>query len=205
MRYNGYTWRRRLSEQNAPDASLGLAEHKPSIGRFLIDAVETLVLATIIFVSIRILVRNFWIEGSSMEPNLHHGQYLFVTRYNYWLKSPQRGDIIVFSSPVVPERDLIKRVVGLPGEHVVIQDAQVFIDGAVLDEPYARPITYRGGAWTLRQDQVFVLGDNRSFSQDSHSWGPLEMEAIVGKAWLCYWPPSLWGLIPHHRFVQDGT
>jgi signal peptidase I len=189
-----------LNEQNAPDASLGSTQSNHSIGRFLIDVVETLVLAAIIFIGIRVLVRNFWIEGSSMEPNLHHGQYLFVTKYSYWFSSPRRGDVIVFGSPVSPGRDLIKRVVGLPGERVVIKDAQVFIDGTVLDEPYARPITYRGGSWTLGQDQLFVLGDNRSFSQDSHSWGPLGMKAIVGKAWFCYWPPSLWGLMPHHRF-----
>jgi signal peptidase I len=200
MRYNGYTWRRRLNEQNTPDVPLGATQQGPSIRRFLIDLVETLVLATIIFVGIRVLVRNFWIEGSSMEPNLHHGQYLFVTKYNYWFNSPQRGDVIVFSSPLIPGRDLIKRVVGLPGEHVVIKDAQVFIDGVVLDEPYARPITYSGGSWTLGQDQVFVLGDNRSLSQDSHNWGSLETKAIVGKAWLCYWPPSWWGLVPRHRF-----
>lgn len=200
MRYNGYTWRRRLSEQNTPDVSLGSPQRRGSTRRFLIDVGETLVLATIIFLGIRALIRNFWIEGSSMEPNLHHGQYLFVARCSYWFGSPQRGDVIVFSSPVAPGRDLIKRVVGLPGEHVTITGAQVFIDGAALDEPYAQPITYNGGSWTLGQDQVFVLGDNRSFSQDSHNWGPLEVGAIVGKAWLCYWPPSLWGLMPHHHF-----
>lgn len=199
MRYNRTIWRRRLSEQKAPDASWGLPQRRLSIGRFLIDVVETLVLASIIFVGIRVLIRNFWIEGSSMEPNLHHGQYLFVARYSYWLNLPQRGDVIVLRSPVSPDRDLIKRVVGLPGEHVVIKDTQVFIDGDVLHEPYAQPITYNGGSWILEQDQVFVLGDNRPFSQDSHNWGPLEVDAIVGKAWLCYWPPSLWGLIPHYH------
>lgn len=200
MRYNKRTWRRRLNEQNTPDALSGSKQRRSGIGRFLIDLIETLVLAAIIFIGIRVLIRNFWIEGSSMEPNLHNGQYLFVTKFSYWFGSPQRGDVIVLNSPISPGRDLVKRVVGLPGEHIVIKDKRVFIDELPLDEPYARPITYQGGSWTLGPNHVFVLGDNRPFSQDSHSWGALEMEAIVGKAWLCYWPPASWGLMPHHRF-----
>ena len=177
--------------------------------RSLIEVVETLVLAAILFVGVRALVRNFWIEGSSMEPALRHGQYLLVTRYSYWFHPPHRGDVIVFSLPGVQGRerikasvDLIKRVVGLPGERIAIAKGRVLVDGWPLDEPYARPVPYDGGPWVLREDQVFVLGDNRRFSQDSRQWGPLQIGEIIGKAWVCYWPPSAWALVPHHDFGE---
>jgi signal peptidase I len=202
MRYNERDRRRWLIDRDKGTALLPSKRQAPGIVRFLIDIVETLALAAIIFVAVRVLVRNFWIEGSSMEPNLHHGQYLLVARFSYWFHPPRRGDVLVFASPFAQGRDLIKRVVGLPGERIEIKEGRVFVDGHPLDEPYARPIPYAGGPWTLQEDQVFVLGDNRGFSQDSHRWGPLQVEQIIGKAWICYWPPSAWALVPHDGFDE---
>lgn len=192
-----------MSDQSHAGALPNTQRPQPSIGRFLRDVVETLILAALIFVGIRSLVRNFWIEGSSMEPNLHHDQYLLVAKFSYWFSPPRRGDIVVFESPLTPGRDLIKRVVGLPGEQVVIENAQVLVNGQPLKEPYAYPMASRGGPWKLKDDQVFVLGDNRNFSQDSRSWGPLSIGQIVGKAWFCYWPPSTWGEMPHYDFKSQ--
>ena len=166
------------------------------------ELVETVVLALLIFSLIRIVIQNFRIEGYSMEPNLHEGQYLIVNKAVYrWLHEPERGDIIVFDSPNSPDRDFIKRVIGLPGETVEIRDGAVYIDGILLDEPYlSEPTRSNVAPRVLRQDEYFVLGDNRDSSSDSRSWGPLSEEKIIGKAWLSYWPPGRWGLIPDPRY-----
>lgn len=189
-----------MSIQERPETQPGVNPSSASAGRIVKDLVETMGLAIIIFIGVRFLIRNFWIDGSSMEPNLHHGQYLLVTQFSYWFRTPQRGDIIVFRSPISQERDLIKRVIGLPGETVAMRDGRVWIDGRPLDEPYANPMSYDNGPWQLAQNEIFVLGDNRSASMDSHNWGPLALDRIIGKAWLCYWPPNLWGSIPHWGF-----
>jgi signal peptidase I len=138
-----------------------------------------------------------------MEPNLQHGQLVVIARWSYWFQSPDRGDIIVFRAPNSASRDLIKRVVGLPGERIEIVDGQVLVNGQVLQEPYARPNPSSGGPWELDEYQVFVMGDNRSRSLDSRSWGPLQTERIVGKGLFSYWPPGMWGTIPHHSFREE--
>ncbi len=162
------------------------------------EIVETVVLALLIFSLIRVVIQNFRIEGYSMEPNLHQGQYLIVNKAVYrWLRDPQRGDIVVFEYPRAPDRDFIKRVIGLPGETIEVRDGSVYINGVPLDEPYLSKPTHGNVAQrTLGPGEYFVLGDNRDNSSDSRSWGPLPNENIIGKAWLSYWPPRLWGPIP---------
>ncbi len=167
---------------------------------FLRDIVETLLLTLIIFLIVNTLTGRFQVRGTSMEPTLHSGQYIIVSKLSYRLSDPQRGDIIVFRPPNAPREDYIKRIIGLPGEHVEIRDGAVWINGYRLEEPYiASPAPYTG-SWDLGPDEYFVLGDNRGGSSDSHSWGPLPRENIIGKAWLCYWPPQYWGPLPHYRF-----
>jgi signal peptidase I len=177
------------------------AEAEASAGRRLLkDVLETIILALLIYAGLRFLVRNFRIDGSSMEPSLHHGQLIVIARWSYWFQTPKRGDVIVFSAPNAKNRDLVKRVVGLPGEQISVRNGQVFVDGEQIQEPYAQPGQYTGGSWTLGENELFVMGDNRSRSQDSRSWGPLQTSRIVGKGLVCYWPPRLWGVVPHHSF-----
>ncbi len=166
------------------------------------EVVETVVLALLIFLLIRVVIQNFRIEGYSMEPNLHQGQYLIVNKAVYrWLHPPQRGDIVVFEYPRAPDRDFIKRVIGLPGETVEIRNGSIYIDGVPLDEPYLSEPTHGNMApRTLGPGEYFVLGDNRDNSSDSRSWGPLPEKNIIGKAWLSYWPPQLWGPIPNPNY-----
>jgi signal peptidase I len=150
-----------------------------------------------------------------MEPNFHDGQFLFINRWAYcpglhldlapldlhWSRTrciwqPQRGDVIVFRYPADPTKDYIKRVIGLPGEHVEVRNGQVFINGERLPEPFGpNPGSYTAPALTVPPDQVYVMGDNRNNSSDSHIWGPLPESYIVGRAWLSYWPPPLWGVV----------
>jgi signal peptidase I len=166
------------------------------------EFVETLLLTVLIYVLVRtFLFENYRVIGHSMDPTLEDNQYLAVNKLVYRLHKPQRGDIIVFRDPRSDGRKLIKRVIGLPGEVVEIKDGQVFIDGQVLDEPYIElPGRYSYPAMPLPADQYFVLGDNRNNSSDSHSWGTLPRNTIVGKAWISYWPPSLWGVISHETY-----
>ncbi len=167
---------------------------------FLRDLVETLLLTLIIFLIVNALTGRFQVRGTSMEPTLHNGQYIIVSKLSYRLGDPQRGDIIVFRPPNGAHEDYIKRIIGLPGEKVEIREGAVWINGYRLEEPYITTPTPYTGSWELGPDEYFVLGDNRGGSSDSHSWGPLPRENIVGKAWLCYWPPQHWGPLPHYQF-----
>lgn len=164
------------------------------------EVAETLLMTVLIFVLVRgLLVQNFRIEGFSMEPTLHEGQYLIVNKLVYYLHPPRRGDIIVFAFPRGPERDFIKRVIGVPGDTVEIRPGQILVNGEVIQEPYnPEPVNYSYPPTTLGSNEYFVLGDNRNNSSDSHTWGVLERKYIIGKAWLSYWPPKEWGLVPNY-------
>lgn len=165
--------------------------------QFVIDIIETIVLAIVLYFGINTLSARVRVDGLSMKPTLQNGEYILVSRVTYKTGEPQRGDIIVFSFPMDENQDLIKRVIGLPGETVSVHDGRVLIDGAALNEPYiANPPIYNG-EWIVDEGQLFVLGDNRNDSKDSHQWGLLPMDHVIGKALVIYWPPSEWELIYH--------
>jgi signal peptidase I len=149
---------------------------------------ETLLLTALILLVVRLVSETFRVEGSSMEPTLHHGQHLIVDKFTYrWLHPPQRGDIIVLRDPHTPGREVIKRVIGLPGEKVQINQGQLYINDQPLNEPYITiPSTRTWGPNTVVPGQYFVLGDNRHYSKDSISWGWLPAKHIIGKVWLWY-------------------
>ena len=161
------------------------------------EIAETALLALVVFLILNGLTGRFQVRGSSMEPTLHNGQYLVVSKVAYWLRPPARGDIVVFQAPTGVADDYIKRIVGLPGEQVGVRDGEVFIDGAPLEETYVVRQGYYSGTWELGANEYFVLGDNRSSSSDSHTWGTLPRDHIIGKAWVRYWPPTAWGLVDH--------
>lgn len=151
-----------------------------------------MVLALVLFVAVRSALQNTRVDGHSMEPTLHDGQYLMVNKLAYRLGMPGRGDIVVFPSPQDSGRALIKRVVGLPGEEVAISDGQVYINGARLSEPYLA-VNHGLANWgpsVLGAGEYLVLGDNRNNSNDSRNFGPVRDEALIGKAWFSLWPPS---------------
>ncbi len=172
-------------------------------GRSLLrEIAETVLLTVIIFLSLNATTGRFQVRGSSMMPTLHDGQYLVISKLIYWIHSPERGDIIVFRPPNHPGEDYIKRIVGLPGEQIEIQSGEFWVDDVSFEEPYIANLGHYSGSWNLGAGEYFVLGDNRSNSSDSHSWGTLPRENIVGKAWLCYWPPEEWGLMAHYVFPE---
>lgn len=165
------------------------------------EMVETILLAAIVFLLVNAATGRFRIDGSSMEPTLHNGEYVIINRLVYKLHSPERGDVIVFRRD--GRRDYIKRVLGLPGETIEIRRGQVFINGQAVPEPYLQErSTYSTEPRTIGPDEYFVLGDNRNNSSDSHNWGTVPFDAIDGKAWIIYWPPQNWGTVPHYAY-QD--
>lgn len=134
---------------------------------------------------------------------MHDGQRIIVNKVVYLLHPPERGDVIVFRLPGNLGTDYIKRIVGLPGERVEVQDGVVFINGKPLEEPYVENPGFYSGTWILGENEYFVLGDNRTNSSDSRNWGVFSGDNIVGKAWLCYWPLEDWGMVRHYAFAES--
>ena len=165
---------------------------------------------------------RFVVQGDSMLPSFARDQYILVSRMAYALNEPSRGDVVVLRHPSQSLRTYIKRIIGLPGEYIRIENRVVLINGQPLKEPYLdggdnhQEPTEGGGPpadgssmevhdhgsrakstseWFLDDGQYFVMGDNRAASDDSRSFGSLDRELIVGKAWIRYWPRIAWGKI----------
>ncbi len=174
---------------------------KLDIKRFLLDLLETVGLAVVLFLVINALSARVRVDGSSMLPTLHDGEFVLVNKLAYTTGSPTRGDIIVFRSTTTPDLDLIKRVIGLPGDTIVVRGGQVTVNGRILNEPYIAAAPSYDGEWQVPGNDLFVMGDNRNDSSDSHVWGPLPLQNVIGKALLIYWPPPEWAMIDHVKIV----
>lgn len=186
-----------------------------SFGHSVWEWVKVIALALIIAVPIRLFVAEpFVVNGPSMDPTFSTGQFLIVDRLIYDFGKPQRGDVIVFRYPGNPSIYYIKRIIGLPGETVVIKDGQVSIREADLStstaiaQPYVSPInaSHDDGVYTLGPRQYFVMGDNRAKSSDSRLWGPLDANLIIGKPVVRLAPLNaiaIWpGSYPYHEAQQ---
>lgn len=162
------------------------------------EIVETLLLTLFIFWIVNTATGRYRVQGHSMLPTLHEGEYLIINKLSYYLDEPRRGDIIVLHFPRDRSREYIKRVIGVPGDRIEIDDSTVRVNGVPLTEPYVNgtPV-YRHESWTVPEGQYFVMGDNRNNSSDSRSWSFLPRRDIVGRAWLIYWGIEDWGLVPH--------
>jgi signal peptidase I len=167
-----------------------------NLKRFLLDLLETVGLAVVLFLVINAISARVRVDGFSMQPTLQNGEFVLVNRLAYKFGDPERGDIIVFRSLVAPE-DLIKRVIGLPGDTISVEDGIVTINSIVVNEAYIAATPYYSGTWTVPAGNLFVLGDNRNDSSDSHSWGFLPMENVIGKAVLVYWPFNNFMVLRH--------
>jgi signal peptidase I len=154
------------------------------------------------FLLLQNTIQTCVVFGICMEPALEEGQRIIVSKITYYFDGPRRGDIIVFRPPASPNAaPYIKRVVGLPGDTVEIKDGKVYINGASLSEPYIKetPLYYMPSE-TVPLNNYFVLGDNRNDSNDSHVWGMVPRENIIGKAAFTIWPPDVFGLAPNYNF-----
>ena len=135
-----------------------------------------------------LIVQPHRVKGESMVPNFADGELLLTEKVTYRFQEVRRGDVIVFEAPTARKVDFIKRIIGLPGDSVEIQNGQVLVNNQRFLEPYETQSTDGSIKITLSQNQYFVLGDNRAASSDSRSFGPIDKGAIKGRAWLVYWP-----------------
>ena len=165
------------------------------------------ILFVIVFVAVWFtVIQTYEVFQTSMEPNFHEGQRVVVNKAAYWswTGKPHRGDVIVLNAPSGSNEDFIKRVIGLPGDTVEVISGTAYINGVKLDEPYIkRSFTYSFEKITVPEGKYFVLGDNRDVSNDSHRWGPLASDNIVGKVFVIYWPPQVWGLVPNYHLERQ--
>jgi signal peptidase I len=180
--------------QPNPIASEPPAEDAAARRKEILDTIRTLALAVMFYALINLTTVRVVVDGPSMRPTLVSGEWIIINRLAYKLGEPQRGDVIVFLPPTNAQTDdLIKRIVGLPGETVEVRSGKVFVDGVQLEEEYAQGRSYPDNAWVLGPDQLFVMGDNRELSLDSRSFGPIRLDGVVGKSLLIIWPPAEWG------------
>jgi len=165
------------------------------------DIITTILVALIIFVILQVTIGSFKVYGMCMLPNIHDGDYIMVSKVSYYFKEPQRGDVIIFHSPRNNNSELIKRIIGMPGETIEIKDGEVLINGEPLTEPYImEPPLYDYPPQEIPEDYYFVLGDNRNNSADSHTGWLLFRDEIVGKAWINYWPIDDMNVIQHFGY-----
>ena len=217
-----------LVDEHAPTSVAPVQSQTPagsSVRAFLWEMLQTVLLTLVIFLAVRAVVQNFKVEGASMEPTLHSGQYLLINKVgyaradgtplttvvkqdpstgsSYLFGGPNRGDIIVFRSPVQPDKDFIKRVIGVPGDTVEVRGGQVVVNDQPIEEPYIRDRSpYLVPRQVVPPGHYYVLGDNRPNSSDSHVWGLVPADNIIGRAWVSYWPPNLWGVVPEPVYAR---
>ncbi|HEY3396818.1 MAG TPA: signal peptidase I [Armatimonadota bacterium] len=179
----------------------------------ILEIVDSLLVAVLlVFLILRpFVVQAFFIPSGSMIPSLEINDRILVNKFIYFLREPQRGDIVVFVSPRnadPDQKDFIKRVIGLPGDRLAVRNARLYRNGEPVDEPYIAEFMmyqfppnleeyYRdpnqfkfppGEEYTVPPGYLFVMGDNRNLSNDSHKWGPLPRENVLGKAFCIFWP-----------------
>lgn len=164
--------------------------------RRLIRAIlETVVLVILVLGLIIIISQSYAVSDISMQPGLTSGQRVWVNKTAYWRANPQRGDVIVFHNPRSGNEDLVKRVIGIPGDTITTDSTHLWLNNVLLNEntyvnaPPNAPLNPGAQTWHIPPDQYFVIGDNRPVSySDSRYIGPIPKEYIVGKAWLVLWP-----------------
>ena len=184
------------------------SQFRSSVIEFLDSAIMALALVFLIIKPF--IVQAFWIPSDSMVPTLQKNDRILVNKFIYHFRKPKRCDVVVFQAP--PEalsssfgdnhgkKDFIKRVIGLPGDEIKIKGGSVYANGKALKEPYIAskpPYEFPNGdgAFKVPGGTLFVLGDNRPNSNDSHRWGPLPRDDLLGKAFVIFWPPGRWRLI----------
>ncbi len=165
---------------------------------FFVDALQSILIAASVFLVIYIfLFRPFQVNGESMYPNFYDREYVLTNLITLQLAKPVLGDVVVFQAPIDNEKDFIKRVIGTPGDTIMIAEGDVYVNGKKLDQSaYLKPdVKTYGGSFlkenqtvTVPDGQYFVMGDNRPYSSDSREWGFVKKSALIGESMFVYWP-----------------
>jgi signal peptidase I len=175
------------------------------------ENVVIVLFAVLLFIGFRLTIQDSSVDGPSMENTFQNGERVLVYKLAYKFGLPQRGDVIIFHPPIPSTLPFIKRIIGLPGERVVIKNGTVTViktDGVriTLQEPYIKESPdYNYNSGIIPPDDYFVLGDNRNDSTDSHYGWFVSRNEIIGKTWLCVWPPNMWGLAENYRQPASVT
>jgi signal peptidase I len=175
----------------------------------ILDAIEPVVMAFAVFMVVYlVLAQPHKVDGNSMYPTFHDKELILTDKLSYKLGKPSRGDVVVFHAPEPWKSDFIKRIIGLPGETIMVKNGLVYVNGEQLSEPYLpaglktnEKATLREGIpYAIPADRYMVFGDNRNFSSDSREWGAVKTSALVGKALFVYWPIDRIRLIEHEKY-----
>lgn len=181
------------------------------LGTFFMDILEVVVFAIGIFFFVYLLImRPHKIKGQSMDPTFPDGEYLLTEKVSYYSRNPIRGDVVVFKAPpeISEDDEYIKRVIGLPGDKIMIQDGKVYVNNEMLNEYYLSDTLYtsdgaflkEGQEYTVPEARYMVFGDNRPHSLDSRAFGPITKSTMSGRAWVVYWPVKQAGVVPKIKY-----
>lgn len=179
-----------------PSGSVSTA--KPRLSSMLLEFTIVCMLVLVLGVVMRVFVTQVYaISGHSMEPTLHDGEMVLINKLTPLLAEIERGDLVIFSAPDNSRKDLIKRVIGLPGDVVRIEDHDLWVNGEKIRERYARRAIYEPDKeWKIAEGELLVFGDNRPQSQDSRKFGPIQIESVKGEVFLRLWPFSNMSTLP---------
>jgi len=169
------------------------------------DITITILIALAMFIGLRFAIEGYTVRYVCMVPSINDGDWIIVNKASYFSSDPQRGDVIVFEPPEKVHSDypFIKRVIGLPGDTIEIKDGKTIINGIPLVEDYLRENpTYVMDEKYIPLKEYFVLGDNRNNANDSHSWGTVPRDNMIGKAIITYWPISEWSKTKHYSYPE---
>ncbi len=162
------------------------------------DWFRDFVKALIFFLLLQTYVaQGFVIEGACMEPELHSHEKILVNKMVYHLKEPEIGEVVVFTYPYQPDKDFIKRVVGVPGDEIAIKDGYLYRNGKKMNESFVKEYVFGNyGPLKIPEGKLCVMGDNRNNSHDSRAWGLLDRKLVKGRADIKFWPVKEIGMIP---------
>lgn len=181
---------------------------------FVMDILETVVFIGSLFIVVYLFILTpNQVKGASMEPSFQSGDYILTSRVTYKMRSPHRGDVVVFKSPKNPDIEYIKRIIGLPGDKIMIENGNVFVNDKLIQENYisARTNIWDGGyvkdgaTLSIPEDEIFVMGDNRPRSSDSREFGPVSVGNVIGDVFFRYFPSDKVGSIknPLPVFIRN--
>ncbi|MFC1639072.1 signal peptidase I [Patescibacteria group bacterium] len=196
---------------SAPDGAEGFVRKALN---FVGELLHVVIISLAIILPIRyFLIQPFYVKGASMEPNFYDHEYLIIDEISYRFGEPERGDIVVFRYPDDPRQFFIKRIIGLPGERLVVMDGKVTIYDAEHPDGYALEESgYLGADFTpgdedvtLGEDEFFLMGDNRTASMDSRAFGPVPEDFLIGKVWFRGWPPEKVRFFSEQDLYESGT